>query len=110
MMLKTFAIACLSIVMLASGAFAQTTPPVPSPNQGVFDQLSPGNQNIAQALFDAGAAGQEPRADAPRLRPQAQIEAGGGDLRHAERGRSRAHAERAPEQCLDFAVDQELPG
>lgn len=53
MMLKTFVIACLSVVVLASGAFAQTTPPVPSPNQGVFDQLSPGNQKIAQALFDA---------------------------------------------------------
>lgn len=53
MMLKTFVIACLSVVVLASGVFAQTTPPAPSPNQGVFDQLSPGNQKIAQALFDA---------------------------------------------------------
>lgn len=53
MMLKTFVIACLSVVVLASGVFAQTTPPAPNPNQGIFDQLSPGNQKIAQALFDA---------------------------------------------------------
>jgi hypothetical protein len=53
MMLKTFVIACLSVVVLASGAFAQTTPPPPSSNQGAFDKLSPGNQKIAQALFDA---------------------------------------------------------
>ena len=53
MLLKTFVIVCLSVVMLASGAFAQTTPPAPNPNEGAFDQLSPGNQKIAQALFDA---------------------------------------------------------
>ena len=52
-MFKTFVIACLSVVMLASGAFAQTAPPAPDPNQGAFDKLSPGNQKIAQALFDA---------------------------------------------------------
>ena len=52
MMLKTFVIVCLSVTLLASGAFAQTTPP-PNPNEGAFDQLSPGNQKIVRALFDA---------------------------------------------------------
>lgn len=52
-MLRILMIACLSVALLASGAFAQTTPPAPNPNQGAFDKLSPGNQKIAQALFDA---------------------------------------------------------
>ena len=52
-MLKILMISCLSVALLASGAFAQTTPPAPNPNEGAFDKLSPGNQKIAQALFDA---------------------------------------------------------
>lgn len=52
-MLRILLIACLSVALLASGAFAQTSPPAPNPNEGAFDKLSPGNQKIAQALFDA---------------------------------------------------------
>src|SRR3989338_4435741 len=48
-MLKILMISCLSVALLASGAFAQTTPPAPNPNEGAFDKLSPGNQKIAQA-------------------------------------------------------------
>lgn len=52
-MWRIFAIVCLAIVMVASVAVAQTTPPASNSNEGAFDKLSPGNQKIAQALFDA---------------------------------------------------------
>ena len=52
-MLKILMVVCLSVALLASGAFAQTAPPAPNSNEGAFDKLSPGNQKIAQALFDA---------------------------------------------------------
>jgi hypothetical protein len=46
-MLRIFVITILSFMMLTSVAVAQSS------NQGAFDKLSPGNQKIAQALFDA---------------------------------------------------------
>lgn len=52
-MLRTFLVTCVAMAVCASVAVAQTTPPAPNPNQGAFDKLSPGNQKIAQALFDA---------------------------------------------------------
>src|SRR5262245_64517770 len=49
--MKTMWIVMLAVViMLSAGiAFGQTTPPS---NAGAFDQLSPGNQKIARALFE----------------------------------------------------------
>ena len=44
------ALIVIAIVVVAGTAVAQTPPP---PNAGAFDRLSPGNQKIAQALFDA---------------------------------------------------------
>lgn len=46
-MLRILVATCLVIAVFTSGAMAQTS------NQGAFDKLSPGNQKIAQALFDA---------------------------------------------------------
>ena len=52
-MLRTFLVTCVAMAVCASVAVAQVAPPPPNPNEGVFDKLSPGNQKIAQALFDA---------------------------------------------------------
>lgn len=52
-MLRTFVIAFLALAVFVGTAAAQTTTPAPSPNQGAFDKLPPGNQKIAQALYDA---------------------------------------------------------
>ncbi len=50
---RTFVIAFLALAAFVGTAAAQTTTPAPSPNEGAFDKLPPGNQQIAQALFDA---------------------------------------------------------
>ncbi len=58
-MLRILVPTCLVIAVFTSGAMAQTPAPpqttasAPSSNQGAFDKLSPGNQKIVQALFDA---------------------------------------------------------
>lgn len=52
-MLKTFVSAFLALAVFVGTAAAQTTTPAPSPNQRTFDKLSPGNQKIAKALFEA---------------------------------------------------------
>jgi hypothetical protein len=52
-MLRTLGITFLALAVFVGTAAAQTTTPAPSPNQGAFDKLPPGNQKIAQALFDA---------------------------------------------------------
>ena len=58
-MLRIVVATCLVIAVFTAGAMAQTPAPpqttasAPSPNQGAFDKLSPGNQKIAKALFDA---------------------------------------------------------
>ena len=58
-MLRILAITLLALAIVVTSAAAQTattTQPAPStstPNQGAFDKLSPGNQKIARALYDA---------------------------------------------------------
>lgn len=64
-MLRILVIALLALVVVVASAAAQTTTPsqtttttqstssTSNSNQGAFDKLSPGNQKIAQALFDA---------------------------------------------------------
>ena len=58
-MLRILAITLLALALVVTAAAAQTTTttqPAPStstPNQGAFDKLSPGNQKIARALYDA---------------------------------------------------------
>ena len=56
-MRRTFVIAFLALAVFIGTAAAQTTTPAPSPNQGAFDKLSPGNQKIAQALCNAQKSG-----------------------------------------------------
>lgn len=57
--LKVFVAALLATVMVATAAGAQTTTSTAqqstttSSNEGAFDELSPGNQKIARALFEA---------------------------------------------------------
>ena len=48
--MKTFIAAVLAIAVLATGALAQST-------DGAFSKLSPGNQKIVQALFEAQKTG-----------------------------------------------------
>jgi hypothetical protein len=59
------------VVLAAGVALAQTTvivtPPSPT-TAGAFDQLSPGNQQIAQALFEAQLASRPPGTP-PALTP-----------------------------------------
>jgi hypothetical protein len=50
----------LAMFLMADAAVAQTPPP--SPNAGAFDTLSPGNQKIADALFDAQQTSAAPGA------------------------------------------------
>ena len=58
-MLRILAITLLALAIVVTAAAAQTattTQPAPSTstaNQGAFDKLSPGNQKIARALYDA---------------------------------------------------------
>ena len=59
----------LAMFLLADAAVAQTaiggsttTASTPPPTAGAFDRLSPGNQKIARALFDAQQAAQTPPA------------------------------------------------
>src|SRR5262245_4870272 len=57
-MKTTWIITLAVVIILGTGiAFAQTTPPTPPPNAGAFDQLSPGNQKIARALFEGQPQG-----------------------------------------------------
>lgn len=60
----------LAMFLLADAAVAQTAPPppAPSPNAGAFDKLSPGNQKIAEALFEAQQASTAPGAPKPLSR------------------------------------------
>ena len=56
MTLRILAITLLALAIVVTAAAAQTattTTTAPSPNEGVFDKLSPGNQKIARALYDA---------------------------------------------------------
>jgi hypothetical protein len=57
-MLRILAITLLALAIVVSVAAAQTTTTQPAQststsNQGAFDKLSPGNQKIARALYDA---------------------------------------------------------
>ena len=64
-MLRILVITLLALLVVVAGAAAQTATPsqtttttqstssTSNPNQGAFDKLSPGNQKIAQALYDA---------------------------------------------------------
>jgi hypothetical protein len=54
----------LAMFLLAE-AEAQTTAPAPDPHAGAFDRLSPGNQKIARALFEAQQSPTAPGAPAP---------------------------------------------
>ena len=62
-MLRILAITLLALAIVVTAAAAQTTTttqPAPStstPNQGAFDKLSPGNQKIARALYEAQPSG-----------------------------------------------------
>jgi len=52
-MLRILVITFLALALGVTTATAQTTTPTSDPNQGAFDNLSPGNQKIARALYDA---------------------------------------------------------
>ncbi len=64
-MLRILVITLLALAVVVATAAAQTgtpsqtttttqsTTPTSNPNQGAYDKLSPGNQKIAQALYDA---------------------------------------------------------
>jgi hypothetical protein len=69
---RWIAMSVCGVVLAAGLAAAQTTvivTPTPSPTSaGAFDQLSPGNQQIAQALFDAQMASRPPGTP-PALTP-----------------------------------------
>jgi len=57
-MLKILAITLLALAIVVTAAAAQTATTQPAPststsNQGAFDKLSPGNQKIARALYEA---------------------------------------------------------
>lgn len=58
-MLRILVITFLALAVVVATASAQTTTttqsttPTSNPNQGTYDKLSPGNQKIANALFDA---------------------------------------------------------
>ncbi|MBI3029111.1 MAG: hypothetical protein HYY64_06340 [Candidatus Rokubacteria bacterium] len=58
-MLRTLTITLLALAIVVAAAAAQTTTTIQTtttstnPNDGAFDKLSPGNQKIAQALYDA---------------------------------------------------------
>ena len=51
-MLRILVITFLALALGVTTATAQTTTPTSDPNQGAFDNLSPGNQKIARALYD----------------------------------------------------------
>lgn len=59
-MLRIFVTTLLAILVVATAAVAQTTAPAPNPNQGAFTKLSPDDQKIAQALFEAQKVGATP--------------------------------------------------
>jgi hypothetical protein len=58
-MLRILVMTFLALALVVTTATAQTatttqsTTPTSNPNQGAFDELSPGNQKIARALYDA---------------------------------------------------------
>ena len=52
-MLRILVTTFLALALGVTTATAQTTTPTSDPNQGAFDNLSPGNQKIARALYDA---------------------------------------------------------
>src|SRR3990170_990625 len=56
----------LAMFLMADAAVAQ--PPPPSPNAGAFDELSPSNQKIADALFEAQQTSAAPGAPTPLSR------------------------------------------
>lgn len=59
----------LVMFLMADAAAAQTPPPPPpGPNAGAFDKLSPGNQKIAGALFEAQQVSTAPGAPTPLSR------------------------------------------
>ena len=65
-MLRILVITFLALAVVVATASAQTTTttqsttPTSNPNQGAYDKLSPGNQKIASALFDAQQIGTQP--------------------------------------------------
>ena len=67
-MLRTFWVTCAVLAVCASVAVAQVVQPAPNPNQGAFDKLSPGNQKIAQALFNAEQSSATSTTTAPLSR------------------------------------------
>lgn len=59
----------LAMFLMADAAVAQTAPPpATDPHAGAFDKLSPGNQKIAEALFEAQQASTAPGAPKPLSR------------------------------------------
>ena len=62
MKITRIALIALVVVLVGGIAGAQTIPP---PNAGAFDRLSPGNQKIAQALFDAQQRSTTPTTATP---------------------------------------------
>ena len=58
-MKRWIALSLLGIMLATAPAAAQTTAPpaVTASNEGAFDNLSPGNQKIARALFEAQQSG-----------------------------------------------------
>ena len=65
-MLKILVITFLALAIVVGSAAAQTatttqpTTTSSNPNEGAFDKLSPGNQKIAQALYDAQQTNAQP--------------------------------------------------
>jgi len=65
-MLRILVITFLALAVVVATASAQTTTttqsttPTSNPNQGAYDKLSPGNQKIANALFDAQQTSTQP--------------------------------------------------
>ena len=65
-MLRILVITFLALALGVTTATAQTatttqsTTPTSNPNQGAFDNLSPGNQKIARALYEAQQANAQP--------------------------------------------------
>ena len=65
-MLRILVITFLALAVVVATASAQTTTttqsttPTSNPNQGAYDKLSPGNQKIAKALFDAQQTSTQP--------------------------------------------------
>jgi len=64
-----------ALMLIASSAFAQTTPGTTSGGTASFNTLSPGNQKIARALFEA----QRPTPNGPQPLSLNQIAARKGD-------------------------------